>query len=155
MTMKIDWLRGCATALVTPFKENGAIDEERLRSLIEYQITNGMQLLVPCGTTGESVTMTEKEDQRVIEITVEATRGALVSSRERGATQQIQPSHTPSARAISARTPCSSWPPTTISQRRTGCSRISELLRKRFPICPSSFTTYRGAPARTSRSRRR
>jgi len=75
MTMKIDWLRGCATALVTPFKENGAIDEERLRSLIEYQITNGMQLLVPCGTTGESVTMTEKEDQRVIEITVEATRG--------------------------------------------------------------------------------
>jgi len=75
MTMKIDWLRGCATALVTPFKENGAIDEERLRSLIEYQITNGMQLLVPCGTTGESVTMTEKEDQRVIEITVETTRG--------------------------------------------------------------------------------
>jgi 4-hydroxy-tetrahydrodipicolinate synthase len=75
MTMKIDWLRGCATALVTPFKANGEIDEERLRSLIEYQITNGMQLLVPCGTTGESVTMTEKEDQRVIEITVEAARG--------------------------------------------------------------------------------
>ena len=75
MTMKIDWLRGCATALVTPFGANGEIDEERLRSLIEYQITNGVRLLVPCGTTGESVTMTEEEDQRVIKITVDTARG--------------------------------------------------------------------------------
>ena len=75
MTMNIDWLRGCATALVTPFKADGSIDEARLRSLIEYQITNGVQLLVPCGTTGESVTMTEQEDQRVIKITVETARG--------------------------------------------------------------------------------
>jgi len=72
--MKIDWLRGCATALVTPFRADGAIDEERLRGLIEYQLANGVELLVPCGTTGETVTMTEEEDQRVIEITVEAAR---------------------------------------------------------------------------------
>ncbi|MEA2175173.1 MAG: 4-hydroxy-tetrahydrodipicolinate synthase [Blastocatellia bacterium] len=75
MTMKIDWLRGCATALVTPFKASGAIDEAALRALIEYQITGGVQMLVPCGTTGESATMTEEEDQRVIKITVEAARG--------------------------------------------------------------------------------
>jgi 4-hydroxy-tetrahydrodipicolinate synthase len=75
MTMKIDWLRGCATALVTPFKASGAIDEAALRALIEYQIAGGVQLLVPCGTTGESATMTEEEDQRVIKITVEAARG--------------------------------------------------------------------------------
>ena len=75
MTIRIDWLRGCATALVTPFTASGAIDEERLRSLIEYQIAGGVQLLVPCGTTGESVTMTEEEDRRVIKITVEAARG--------------------------------------------------------------------------------
>ena len=75
MTIRIDWLRGCATALVTPFKADGAIDEERLRALIEYQITNGVQLLVPCGTTGESVTMTEEEDRRVIKIMVEAAKG--------------------------------------------------------------------------------
>jgi 4-hydroxy-tetrahydrodipicolinate synthase len=72
--MQIEWLRGCATALVTPFTASGEVDEERLRALIEYQIAGGVRLLVPCGTTGESVTMTAKEDRRVIEITVEAAR---------------------------------------------------------------------------------
>src|SRR5215210_2480634 len=75
MAMKIDWLRGCATALVTPFSSSGAIDEAGLRALIERQIAGGVRLLVPCGTTGESATMTEEEDQRVIRITVEAARG--------------------------------------------------------------------------------
>ena len=75
MTMKVDWMRGCATALVTPFLADGAIDEECLRSLIDRQIEGGVRLLVPCGTTGESATMTEAEDQRVIAITVEVARG--------------------------------------------------------------------------------
>ncbi|MBA3515395.1 MAG: 4-hydroxy-tetrahydrodipicolinate synthase [Pyrinomonadaceae bacterium] len=73
--MNVEWLRGAATALVTPFTATGAVDEERLRALIEYQIAGGMRLLVPCGTTGESATMTEEEDQRVIQITVELARG--------------------------------------------------------------------------------
>lgn len=75
MTMKVDWMRGCATALVTPFKVDGAIDEDRLRALVDRQIAGGVRLLVPCGTTGESATMTEAEDQRVIAITVEVARG--------------------------------------------------------------------------------
>ncbi len=75
MTMKIDWMRGCATALVTPFKADGAIDEDQLRALVDRQITGGVRLLVPCGTTGESATMTEAEDQRVIAITIEVARG--------------------------------------------------------------------------------
>jgi 4-hydroxy-tetrahydrodipicolinate synthase len=75
MTMKIDWMRGCATALVTPFKADGAIDEERLRALVDRQIKGGVRLLVPCGTTGESATMTEAEDQRVIAITIEVAHG--------------------------------------------------------------------------------
>jgi 4-hydroxy-tetrahydrodipicolinate synthase len=75
MTMKVDWMRGCATALVTPFRDDGAVDEECLRSLIDRQIEGGVRLLVPCGTTGESATMTEAEDQRVIAITVEVARG--------------------------------------------------------------------------------
>src|ERR1700704_7057994 len=75
MTMKIDWIRGCATALVTPFTASGAIDEDRMRSLVDRQITNGVRLLVPCGTTGESATMTEEEDRRVIAITIEVARG--------------------------------------------------------------------------------
>jgi 4-hydroxy-tetrahydrodipicolinate synthase len=73
--MKADWLRGCATALVTPFTVNGAVDDERMRSLIEYQIEGGVRLLVPCGTTGESATMTEAEDDHVIELTIKAARG--------------------------------------------------------------------------------
>lgn len=75
MTMKVDWLRGTATALVTPFTAKGAIDEDCLRVLVERQIIGGVRLLVPCGTTGESVTMTEEEDRRVISITVEVARG--------------------------------------------------------------------------------
>jgi len=75
MTMRVDWLRGCATALVTPFAAGGAIDERRLRNLIEYQIEGGIKILIPCGTTGESATMSEEEDCRVIKITVEAARG--------------------------------------------------------------------------------
>jgi 4-hydroxy-tetrahydrodipicolinate synthase len=75
MTMKVDWMRGCATALVTPFKADATIEEERMRALIERQIDGGVRLLVPCGTTGESATMTEVEDARVIRLTVEVARG--------------------------------------------------------------------------------
>src|ERR1044072_913688 len=75
MTINIDWLRGCATALVTPFKSDGAVDVERLRSLIEYQIAGGVGVLVPCGTTGESATLTDEEYQLVIGTTVKFARG--------------------------------------------------------------------------------
>lgn len=75
MTLQSTWLRGCATALVTPFKADGAVDEKRLRDLIEYQISGGVRILVPCGTTGESVTMTDEENRLVIRTTVELARG--------------------------------------------------------------------------------
>lgn len=75
MTMKLDWMRGCATALVTPFTSDGAIDEERMRALVDRQINGGVKLLVPCGTTGESATMSEDEDARVIALTIEVARG--------------------------------------------------------------------------------
>jgi 4-hydroxy-tetrahydrodipicolinate synthase len=74
MTQNIDWMRGCATALVTPFTSDGAIDEDSLTRLIEYQLSGGVKLLVPCGTTGESATMTEEEDQHVIKRTIELAR---------------------------------------------------------------------------------
>src|SRR5215213_7965513 len=75
MTLQLDWLRGCATALVTPFTNDGAVDEKRLRDLIEYQIANGVRVLVPCGTTGESVTMSDEENKLVISTAVELARG--------------------------------------------------------------------------------
>lgn len=75
MTLQLDWLRGCATALVTPFTADGAVDEKRLHELIEYQIKGGIRVLVPCGTTGESVTMSDEENRLVIRTTVELSRG--------------------------------------------------------------------------------
>jgi 4-hydroxy-tetrahydrodipicolinate synthase len=75
MTLQLDWLRGCATALVTPFAADGAVDEKRLRDLIEYQIAGGVRVLVPCGTTGESVTMNDEENKLVIRTTVQLARG--------------------------------------------------------------------------------
>ncbi len=71
MTMKLDWLRGCATALVTPFANDGSVDVECLRKLTNRQIENGVKILVPCGTTGESATMTPEEDWLVISTVVE------------------------------------------------------------------------------------
>ncbi len=62
--------RGAMVAIVTPFKD-GAVDEAALRELIEFQIANGTHGFVPCGTTGESATLSFQEHERVIEITVE------------------------------------------------------------------------------------
>lgn len=74
MTLKVEWLRGCATALVTPFRSDGAVDEARMTALVRRQIEGGVRLLVPCGTTGESATLTEEEDRLVIRLTIEAAR---------------------------------------------------------------------------------
>src|SRR2546422_8944275 len=75
MTMRTDWLQGCGTALVTPFAADGRVDEARMRALVERQVAGGVKLLVPCGTTGEGMTMTPEEQNRVIRITVETARG--------------------------------------------------------------------------------
>ena len=74
MTMKIDWMRGCATALVTPFRKDGSVDDECFRKLVERQIKGGVKILVPCGTTGESVTMGEAERLALIRSTVEVAK---------------------------------------------------------------------------------
>lgn len=73
--MRVDWLHGCATALVTPFGADGAVDEARLRALVERQISGGVRVLVPCGTTGESATLSPDEQRRVIAVTAEVARG--------------------------------------------------------------------------------
>ena len=75
MTMRIDWMRGAATALVTPFHKDGSVDDECFRGLVERQIKNGVKILIPCGTTGESVTMSDEEKLHVIKMTVEVAHG--------------------------------------------------------------------------------
>jgi 4-hydroxy-tetrahydrodipicolinate synthase len=67
---------GCGTALVTPFKKDQSLDEAAMRRLVQRQIHGGIDFLVPCGTTGESPTLTREEHLRVVEITVEEARTA-------------------------------------------------------------------------------
>jgi 4-hydroxy-tetrahydrodipicolinate synthase len=74
MTMKIDWMRGCATALVTPFKKDGSIDDDCYVKLVERQVKGGVKLLVPCGTTGESVAISEEGRLQLIRLTVEVAK---------------------------------------------------------------------------------
>src|SRR4051812_21626924 len=66
---------GCGTAMVTPFQKNGSLDEKALRNLVRRQIDQGIDFLVPCGTTGESPTLTREEHLRVVGITVEEAAG--------------------------------------------------------------------------------
>lgn len=73
----LNQLRGCGTAIVTPFTQTEAIDEGALSRLVEFQLTNGVDFIVACGTTGESVTMSEDEQARVVEITIEAAQGRV------------------------------------------------------------------------------
>jgi 4-hydroxy-tetrahydrodipicolinate synthase len=68
---------GCGTALVTPFRRDQSLDEETLRTLVRRQIDAGINFLVPCGTTGESPTLTRAEHLRVVQITLEEARGKV------------------------------------------------------------------------------
>src|SRR5438132_9374421 len=68
---------GCGTALVTPFRRDLSLDEDTLRGLVRRQIDAGINFLVPCGTTGESPTLTHAEHLRVVEITLEEAKGKV------------------------------------------------------------------------------
>ncbi|MBZ5539544.1 MAG: 4-hydroxy-tetrahydrodipicolinate synthase [Acidobacteriia bacterium] len=68
---------GCGTAMVTPFRRDASLDEATLRRLIRRQMEAGVDFLVPCGTTGESPTLTREEHLRVVAITVELAKGQL------------------------------------------------------------------------------
>ncbi len=70
-------LRGCGTALVTPFKQDGSVDLRAQRALVEWQIESGIDFLVPCGTTGETPTLTHDEWIQVIESTIDVASGRV------------------------------------------------------------------------------
>jgi len=74
--MRQTW-SGCGTALVTPFTASGSVDEAAVRRLAERQIAGGVHFLVPCGTTGESPTLSRAEQQRVVELVVETSAGRV------------------------------------------------------------------------------
>jgi dihydrodipicolinate synthase len=70
-------LMGCGTALVTPFRKDGGVDEPALHALVNWQIESGIDFLVPCGTTGEASTLTEAEWLRVVEVVVATAAGRV------------------------------------------------------------------------------
>src|SRR3984893_1465468 len=95
-------LRGCGTALVTPFHQDGSIDDAALRNLVSWQIESGINFLVPCGTTGETPTLNHDEWLRVIDITIEvaAGRGPIVA----GATSNSTHEAVEKAKEVASRT---------------------------------------------------
>jgi 4-hydroxy-tetrahydrodipicolinate synthase len=70
-------LRGCGTALVTPFHQDGSLDEQAFKNLVSWQIESGIDFLVPCGTTGETPTLTHEEWLRIIDLAVEVAAGRV------------------------------------------------------------------------------
>jgi len=70
-------LSGCGTALVTPFRQDGSIDEAALRNLVAWQVESGIDFLIPCGTTGETPTLSHDEWLHVIDTTVEVVAGRV------------------------------------------------------------------------------
>ncbi len=70
-------LTGCGTALVTPFRRDGSLDEQALQALVERQIAGEIDFLVPCGTTGEAATLTDDEWLRVVSLVVETAAGRV------------------------------------------------------------------------------
>jgi len=82
--------RGCGTALVTPFRQDGSIDETALRNLVAWQVESGIDFLVPCGTTGETPTLSHDEWLQVIAITVEVVAGRcpIVAGATSNSTQE-------------------------------------------------------------------
>src|ERR1700716_3465358 len=70
-------LRGCGTALVTPFRQDGSVDDDALRKLVAWQVESGIDFLVPCGTTGETPTLNHDEWLHVIDTTIEVVSGRV------------------------------------------------------------------------------
>ena len=70
-------VRGCGTALVTPFQQDGSVDDAALRNLVTWQIVSGIDFLVPCGTTGETPTLSHAEWLHVIDTTIEVAAGRV------------------------------------------------------------------------------
>ena len=94
-------LRGCGTALVTPFKSDGSLDDAALRELVRWQVESGIDFLVPCGTTGETPTLSHDEWLRVVDLTIETAAGRVPIMA--GATSNNTREAVAKAKEISAR----------------------------------------------------
>ena len=99
--LRIMQLRGCGTALVTPFTQDGAVDETALRNLVAWQVESGIDFLIPCGTTGETPTLSHDEWLHVIDVTIEVVAGRVPIMA--GATSNSTQEAVAKAKELSAR----------------------------------------------------
>jgi len=85
--------QGTGTAMITPFKSDGSVDEKALRRFVDFQIDGGVDMLLPCGTTGEGATLDENETDRVVQIVIEQCRRrvpVIVGAGSNSTTKAIQ-----------------------------------------------------------------
>ena len=143
---------GAFTALITPFRD-GEIDEPALRSLVDFQIRHGITGLVPCGTTGESATMTIAEHNRVVDIVVDQAAGRVPVIAGTGSNDtRCAIEHTRHAARVRRRRGAGGRP---LLQQADPGRPVSPLRRRspRRPICRSSSTTCPAGPGSTWRRR--
>ena len=142
-------LRGCGTALVTPFHQDGSIDDPALRNLVAWQIESGIDFLVPCGTTGETPTLTHDEWLHVIDTTIEVAAGRVPIVA--GATSNATHEAVEKAKELAARPGVNAILTanrlTTTSRRRKASTGISKPSPKPSATSPSSSTTSPDAPS--------
>jgi len=74
---EIEMFKGSLVAMITPFTKNDEVDEKGIKELVEFHIKNGTNGIVPCGTTGESPTLSHEEHKRVVELTIKAVAGRV------------------------------------------------------------------------------
>jgi 4-hydroxy-tetrahydrodipicolinate synthase len=139
---------GCGTALVTPFRQDLSLDETTLRALVRRQIESGINFLVPCGTTGESPTLTRAEHLRVVQITLEEAKGrvpVLAGAGGYNTQEVIELAHeieALGADGILSVTPYYNKP------TQEACISTTAIATPP-PVCPSSCTVCKGARAST------
>ena len=138
---------GVGTALITPFAKDGALDEAAVKRLARRQIDAGVHFLVPCGTTGESPTLSHREKLRVVELVVEEAAGKVPVMAGAGgydtreAIELSRDMEKVGADGLLSRDAL-------LQQADAGRACISTSRRSpRAPACRSSSTTSRGAPA--------
>ena len=144
--LRREWMtgfEGCGTALVTPFTESGAVDFLALGALVEWQIAEGIDFLVPCGSTGEAQTLDDGERERVVAAVVETAAGRVpvvagaTSNDTRRAVEETR------RMCASASTASSRPRPTTTSPRR----RASPGTSRPSPTPPSARSASTTSPA--------
>ena len=136
--------------MVTPFLPDGSLDEKALASLVEWQIREGIHFLVPCGTTGESVTLTHEEYLAVVRITVETAAGRVPVVAGAGREQHRQDHRLDRANWRSLGVDgILSVSPYYNKPTQEGIYQHFRAIAQ-SPLCRSSCTTSRAEPARTS-----